>query len=84
MIDQIGIGLTGVTAIALSQSKHEHIRRYACLFGIAGQPFWFVATITAEQWGIVFLNFLYALAWGKGVWQYWIKPAARERKNGRV
>lgn len=36
MIDQIGITLTGVTAIFLTQSKHEWLRRYACLFGLDG------------------------------------------------
>jgi hypothetical protein len=75
MIDQIGIALTGVTAIFLSQCKAEWLRKYACLFGMAGQPFWFYAAITAEQWGIVVLNCLYTLAWGKGIWTHWIKPA---------
>lgn len=76
MIDQIGIALTGVTAVFLTQSKHEYLRRYACLFGIASQPFWFWAAISAEQWGILILNVLYAIAWGQGVWRHWIKHEA--------
>lgn len=72
MIDQIGIALTGVTAIFLSQCKSEELRRYACLFGLAGQPFWFSAAISAEQWGILALNCLYAVAWAKGVWVHWL------------
>jgi hypothetical protein len=75
MIDQIGIALTGVTAVFLTQSKAEPLRRYACLFGMAGQPFWFYAAITAEQWGIVVLNCLYTLAWGKGIWTHWLAPS---------
>lgn len=42
--------------------------------GIAGQPFWFVAAISAHQWGIVLLNCLYTAAWSKGVWQHWLAP----------
>jgi hypothetical protein len=72
MIDQVGIAFTGVTAIFLTQSKQERLRRYACLFGIAGQPFWFWSAITAEQWGVTVLCCLYTLAWAKGVWQHWI------------
>jgi hypothetical protein len=74
MIDQIGIALTGVTAIFLTQSKHESRRRFACIFGMLGQPFWFWAAYSAEQWGILILNFLYAAAWAKGVHQHWIVP----------
>jgi hypothetical protein len=74
MIDQIGIALTGVTAIFLTQSKHEWLRRYACLFGIAGQPFWIYSALHAEQWGVLALTALYTLAWAKGVWAHWLKP----------
>lgn len=74
MIDQIGIALTGVTAIFLTQSKNEAWRRYACVVGMCSQPFWFAASIAAEQWGIVFINVLYTLAWGKGIHQHWIVP----------
>jgi hypothetical protein len=74
VIDQVGIALTGVTAIFLSQSKHERLRKFACLFGMAGQPFWIYSAIHAEQWGILTLTALYTLAWAKGVWTHWIKP----------
>lgn len=74
MIDQIGIALTGVTAIFLTQSKRDYLRKYACLFGIAGQPFWFFSAISAQQWGITALCVLYTLAWAKGVWLHWLAP----------
>ena len=41
MIEQLAIALTGVTAIVLIQSGSERLRRFACLFGLAGQPAWF-------------------------------------------
>ncbi len=76
MIDQIMIALTGVTAVFLTQSKDAKLQRFACLFGIAGQPAWFYSAYQAEQWGIFALCVLYAAAWGKGLWQHWIKPNA--------
>jgi hypothetical protein len=71
MIDQIGIALLGVTAIWLSQG--EKGKKYACIFGLLAQPFWFYATWKAEQWGIFGLTFLYTLAWARGVYTNWIK-----------
>jgi hypothetical protein len=73
MIDQIAIAMTGVTAIALSQSGPK-LQRYACLFGLAGQPFWYYAAWSAEQWGFFALCFLYTLAWAKGLCTHWIRP----------
>jgi hypothetical protein len=73
MIDQIGIALTGVTAIGLSQSGPK-LQRYACLFGLAGQPFWIYAAWSAGQWGILSLTALYTAAWVKGLYSHWIKP----------
>lgn len=72
MIDQLGIAICGVSAIFLTQSRSERLRRYACLFGLVGQPFWFWATISAQQWGAVFVSFLYTIAWARGVWVHWI------------
>ena len=77
MIIQLAIAATGVTAIWLTQSKNEKARRFACLFGLAGQPFWFASAIAAEQWGIVALCCFYTFAWARGVWNNWIakRPA---------
>lgn len=73
-IDQLAIVLTGVTAVFLTQSKRESRRRYACIFGMLGQPFWFWSAITAEQWGVTAVCVLYTAAWAKGVWVHWLQP----------
>lgn len=70
--DQIGIALTGVIAIWLSQDKSHGLRRYACLFGLIGQPFWFYSSFVAEQWGIFVLCFFYTYAWWKGFKNHWL------------
>lgn len=78
MISQYAIVFTGVTAIWLTQSKRQDVRRFACLFGLAGQPFWFAAAISAEQWGIVVLCCFYTAAWARGVWNNWIQTEAQD------
>ena len=75
MIEQIGIMCTGVVAVWLSQDSRESWRRYACLFGMAGQPFWIMAAYGAEQWGILVMTMLYTYSWARGVWNNWLRPA---------
>jgi hypothetical protein len=72
MIEQVAIACTGTVSIFLTQSKSEQARKYACLVGIAGQPFWIYATYQAAQWGILALTFLYTLAWSRGIYTHWI------------
>ncbi|MEQ8233270.1 MAG: hypothetical protein RLW61_14340 [Gammaproteobacteria bacterium] len=73
-LDQIGIMLTGVIAVWLTQSANEERRRYACLFGLAGQPFWFYAAFTGAQWGVFVVCVLYTLAWLRGLQTHWLTP----------
>lgn len=78
-MEQVAIAMTGVVAIWLSQDKRDSWRRWACIFGIVGQPFWFYSAYTAEQWGIFGLCFLYTYAWLKGVRNNWLpKPSRNE------
>lgn len=72
-MEQIGIAFTGVIAILLTQQKREEWKKYACLFGLAGQPFWFYSSYQAEQWGIFILCFFYLHAWLLGFKNNWIK-----------
>lgn len=77
-IDQIGIILFGVAAVWLTQDPREWLRKYACLFGMAGQPFWFVAAIDAQQWGVFVVCVLYTLSWMRGIWHHWLEPLWRD------
>ena len=81
-IDQIAIAILGASAAWLSQARAESARRWACIFGMLGQPFWFYASLQAEQWGIFVVCILYALAWMKGLWVYWIKPHRSRTASG--
>lgn len=71
-MEQIAIALTGVTAIWLSQSEQGGFRKWACIFGLVGQPFWLYSAYTAEQWGIFVLCIFYTLAWFKGFRVHWL------------
>lgn len=73
-MEQIAIALFGVTAVFLSQSNEFRARKWASVVGLIGQPFWFYATYSAEQWGIFILCFLYTFSWFRGFWNNWIKP----------
>ena len=71
-MEQIIIAFTGVVAILLTQQSNDNFKRYACLFGIAGQPFWFYSAYQSEQWGIFILCFFYTYAWLLGVKNNWL------------
>ena len=72
MIDQALIAVTGVTAIWLSQQSNDNWKRYACLFGMAGQPFWIYFAYSAEAWGILFNSVLYTYGWWVGIKNNWL------------
>lgn len=75
MIEQLGIVATGVVAVWLSQDANEARRRWACLFGMAGQPFWIWAAAKSGQWGMLAVTLLYTWGWVRGVWVNWIRRA---------
>lgn len=76
MISQLLIGLCGVASIFLSQDERANVRRYACLSGLAAQPFWLYSTWHAGQYGIFALCFLYAGSWARGFWTHWVRRNA--------
>ena len=82
-MDQLAIAVTGLISVWLTQDARADRRRFACWFGLAGQPFWFYATWQAQQWGRFALCFAFAAAWMRGVWVYWVVPW-RVRRSRRV
>jgi len=72
MIAQLAIAVFGVTAIWLSQASSLKSRKWAPVYGLAGQPFWIYATFSAEQWGIFVLSMFYTVAWMRGIKNHWI------------
>lgn len=72
-MEQFAIAFTGAVAIWLTQQSNKKLTKYACLFGMASQPFWFYSAYTNNQWGIFVLCLFYSYSWGLGVYNNWIK-----------
>lgn len=71
-IAQTAIAILSLTAVCLSQSRSIELQRYACLFGLASQPFWLYSTLIAGQWGMLILSALYTAVWGNAVRRHWV------------
>lgn len=79
MISQTIIAILGILSVWLSQDPHINRRKYACWFGLAGQPFWFYVSYSEQQWGIFFLSFVYTFAWMRGFKVYWLDKKQEQK-----
>lgn len=61
----------GLTAITFAMSNQTKLRKWAPIIGLAGQPFWFAATIPNAQWGMVVLCCAYTAVYARGIWMQW-------------
>ena len=71
-LDQIGLTIFGVLAVALTNSKDPHVVRYACFAGLAAEPFWLWSSWIASQPGIMALSFVYGWYWWQGLKRDWL------------
>jgi hypothetical protein len=79
---QIGLSVCGLLAIYFV-NRTDKYQKYGSLFGIIGQPFWFIAMWRSEQWVPFFLSIVYTYSWGLGFYNHWIKKEAKmEEENG--
>ena len=72
-IDQSMIMLTGVLAAWINQDPRHRVRRWACLIGLVGQPFWLYANLRAAQWGMFVVTLGYTAAFLRGVHVSWLR-----------
>jgi hypothetical protein len=80
-VEQFAIAITGGVAIWLTQQGNSNIKKYACLFGMVGQPFWIYSAYNADQLGILALSIFYTYSWWVGIKNNWIIPKLRNN-NG--
>lgn len=73
MLAQIGIAVTCTVSIWLVNDPRPQVRRWGCVFGLLGQPFWFYSAYSAAQWGIFAVCLLYTFAWARGFWTQWVR-----------
>lgn len=76
MIGQAVITVCGIASLWLSQAESREQRRWAPIVGLLAQPFWFAATVSAQQWGMAALTLVYAAGWARGIYTYWIRRSA--------
>lgn len=68
MIEQIIIGVCGISSVWLTNDPRANYRRWACVVGLIAQPSWIYSTWKAEQWGVFILAFVYTAGWPRGIW----------------
>ena len=71
MIEQLIIALTTIPSIWLTQQSNENWKKYACLFGLVAQPFWFYTTYINEQWGMFAVTIACTYSWYLGLKNNW-------------
>lgn len=69
--DQLVISVTGIIAIWLTQGTPKQ-QKWACVFGLIGEPAWFYTAWNNQQYGIFILCILYTFAWARGFKKHWI------------
>ena len=72
-VDQIAIAVLGTASVWLANDARESWRKWACIVGLANEPFWFYAAWVADQWGVMFLCAVYSVAWFRGFRSQWMK-----------
>jgi hypothetical protein len=72
---QLAITLTGVIAVWLALSMDNSVRRWAPVFGLAGQPFWCALFIHDKRWIMLCICALYTFTWARGFHAFWIKKS---------
>lgn len=87
MIAQLCIAFMSLAATYLSLHRLASVRRFACVFGIAVQPFWMATTYASHQWGMFALCFVYGGLWIANAWRNWaavifISMAMRRPSSG--
>jgi hypothetical protein len=60
---QLAIAIFGLTCMYCALSQRDILRKWAPVIGLAGQPFWFLATVPNAQWGMVALCVGYTLVY---------------------
>jgi len=85
IIIQVVLAIISLLPIALSQVKSPKIRRYDCIAGLIGQPFWFSYGWYIEAWSLCFLGVIYFGVFAYGFHTKWLKkedtPALKSATN---
>lgn len=70
---QYCIFILGILTSFLVNDPRVKWRRWGCVVGLIGQPFWIYSAIVAHQWGIFALSIFYTMMWWRGVYHQWVR-----------
>lgn len=68
---QLAIAVFGLTSMWMALGNSAPLRKWAPVLGLLGQPFWFMATVPTQQWGMVALCVAYTLVYLNGIRVQW-------------
>ena len=68
-ISQIALSILSPMAIILVAKKNK----WGFVIGLATQPFWFITSLTNQQWGVFFVSLLYTGSWALGIYEWFFK-----------
>lgn len=68
-ISQVAIMLLGASSILLVAKKNK----WGFVLGLISQPFWFYTSFVNQQWGVLFVSFLYTISWLIGIHEWFFK-----------
>lgn len=72
LVCQVVILVGGIVNPFILGFKRVSIRRWGFIIGLGVQPFWWVTTWRAGQWGIFVSSIWYTLMLCWGIWQHWL------------
>lgn len=78
---QLVIAVLGFYSIKSALSEDEVVRKRACWFGLAGQPFWLYSTITSASVGMFLVSCGYTYVWGRAFWKLWLHDYFVKKKE---
>lgn len=70
-IDQMVIALAAALAAWINQDPRAHVRRWAGVLGMVGQPFYLYATWHAAQWGMFLVSIVFTASYLRGIRLGW-------------
>lgn len=72
-MNQLLIAAFGLTSIYFAMGNNLTRRKYAPIIGLCGQPFWFMAVIPTNQYGMIILCAAYTAVYTHAIWANWGK-----------
>lgn len=75
-MDQLLMSLCGLTAIWWALGSNPHLRKWAPIVGLAGQPFWLWYALKSQAAGVdsrglMLLIAAFSLVYLRGIWVQW-------------